>query len=103
MTPEQQKLVERKLYTRYCDDPDNCTYSDCPTAFCDRTKAPPEPQKLIEALRPFVLAFERKTRAVSASTARSEWNERMPDHFPITITLTMGDCRRAVSALREVE
>lgn len=21
---------------RYCDDPDNCTYSDCPTAFCDR-------------------------------------------------------------------
>ena len=21
---------------RYCDDPDHCTYSDCPTAFCDR-------------------------------------------------------------------
>ena len=21
---------------KYCDDPDHCTYSDCPTAFCDR-------------------------------------------------------------------
>ena len=22
----------------YCDDPDSCTYSDCPTAFCDKGK-----------------------------------------------------------------
>lgn len=22
--------------TKYCNDPDHCTYSDCPTAFCDR-------------------------------------------------------------------
>ena len=21
---------------KYCPDPDHCTYSDCPTAFCDR-------------------------------------------------------------------
>lgn len=21
---------------KYCEDPDHCTYSDCPTAFCDR-------------------------------------------------------------------
>lgn len=21
---------------KYCNDPDHCTYSDCPTAFCDR-------------------------------------------------------------------
>lgn len=21
---------------KYCPDPDRCTYSDCPTAFCDR-------------------------------------------------------------------
>ena len=21
---------------KYCPDPDSCTYSDCPTAFCDR-------------------------------------------------------------------
>lgn len=28
----QDQLVRR----RYCDDPDNCTYADCPTAFCDR-------------------------------------------------------------------
>lgn len=25
--------------TKYCPDPDNCTYSDCPTAFCDRGSA----------------------------------------------------------------
>lgn len=24
------------MKTKYCDDPDNCTYSDCPTAFCDK-------------------------------------------------------------------
>lgn len=24
---------------KYCDDPDNCAYSDCPTAFCDRTQS----------------------------------------------------------------
>jgi hypothetical protein len=23
---------------KYCPDPDRCTYSDCPTAFCDRDK-----------------------------------------------------------------
>lgn len=23
---------------KYCDDPDNCAYSDCPTAFCDRNR-----------------------------------------------------------------
>lgn len=21
---------------KYCDDPDFCTYADCPTAFCDK-------------------------------------------------------------------
>lgn len=21
---------------KYCNDPDHCTYSDCPTAFCDK-------------------------------------------------------------------
>lgn len=21
---------------KYCTDPDNCTFTDCPTAFCDR-------------------------------------------------------------------
>jgi len=25
--------------SKYCNDPDNCTYSDCPTAFCDRNAA----------------------------------------------------------------
>jgi hypothetical protein len=23
---------------KYCPDPDHCTFSDCPTAFCDRDK-----------------------------------------------------------------
>ena len=26
---------------KYCDDPDNCGYSDCPTAFCDKDKPSP--------------------------------------------------------------
>lgn len=30
---------------KYCDDPDHCTYSDCPTAFCDRDKVPPPPTR----------------------------------------------------------
>lgn len=29
-------VAEAMSATKYCDDPDNCTYSDCPTAFCDR-------------------------------------------------------------------
>ena len=37
--------------TKYCNDPDHCTYSDCPTAFCDRSSdhsfAPP-PGEYIE-------------------------------------------------------
>ncbi len=24
------------MKNKYCDDPDHCTYSDCPAAFCDR-------------------------------------------------------------------
>lgn len=27
------------MTTKYCDDPDHCTYSDCPTALCDRNKS----------------------------------------------------------------
>lgn len=27
----------------YCDDPDYCTYADCPTAFCDKWKNPLKP------------------------------------------------------------
>lgn len=32
--PEQQRSAMSA--PKYCHDPDNCTYSDCPTAFCDR-------------------------------------------------------------------
>jgi hypothetical protein len=27
---------------KYCEDPDNCEYADCPTAFCDRDGSPRE-------------------------------------------------------------
>jgi len=27
---------------KYCNDPDNCEYGDCPTAFCDRHKSASE-------------------------------------------------------------
>jgi len=30
---------------KYCDDPDNCAYSDCPTAFCDRNAVAPATAK----------------------------------------------------------
>lgn len=30
----QRKLEETN--SKYCPDPDNCNYSDCPTAFCDK-------------------------------------------------------------------
>lgn len=31
---------------KYCDDPDHCTYSDCPTAFCDRERSTHSLQRL---------------------------------------------------------
>lgn len=31
MTPPEPKSLPKK----YCDNPDACTYLDCPTAFCD--------------------------------------------------------------------
>lgn len=30
----QPPLTNKKI----CDEPDNCTFSDCPTAFCDKNK-----------------------------------------------------------------
>lgn len=35
------------LMTKYCDNPDECGYADCPTAFCDRYKK--EADKIIAA------------------------------------------------------
>lgn len=29
---------EAAIHSKYCNDPDHCTYSDCPTAFCDKNK-----------------------------------------------------------------
>lgn len=48
---------------KYCDDPDNCTYSDCPTAFCDRNAehsfaAPPGYAALIKWLKAEILDDE---------------------------------------------
>lgn len=34
--PNSYKPNGMPIRRRHCDDPDNCTYSDCPTAFCDR-------------------------------------------------------------------
>ena len=34
---------------KYCPDPDNCTYSDCPTAFCDREGSTHSLQRLCSA------------------------------------------------------
>ena len=57
-------------------------------------------RQMSEALQPFVSEFKRRMAKSGAnSTARREWNDRMPDGFPITLKVTMGDCRRAVAAL----
>lgn len=57
-------------------------------------------RQISEALQPFASEFKRQMAKSGAnSTARREWNDRMPDGFPITLKVTMGDCRRAVAAL----
>lgn len=38
--PAPETGAKQKNATKYCDDPDNCNYSDCPTAFCDRYRRP---------------------------------------------------------------
>ncbi len=53
-----------------------------------------------DALTPFVSEFKRRiSESCVNSDARRVWNERMPDSFPITLNVTMGDCRRAVAVL----
>ena len=32
---------------KYCDDPDNCGYADCPTAFCDRNASTHSLQRVV--------------------------------------------------------
>lgn len=34
---------------KYCDDPDNCGYADCPTAFCDRNASTHSLQRVVRA------------------------------------------------------
>ena len=57
-------------------------------------------RQMSEALQPFASEFKRRmAKSGMNSKSRREWNERMPDGFPITLKVTMGDCRRAVAAL----
>ena len=56
--------------------------------------------QMSEALKPFVSEFKRwKAKSGMNSKSRREWNDRMPDGFPLRLTLTMGDWRRAEAAL----
>lgn len=60
--------------------------------------------KLRLALAPFAILFQCKAlKAGSRSKSRGEWFKKMPDHFPIELTITMGVCRQAVKALEETE
>jgi hypothetical protein len=48
-------LAGRPGSARYCDDPDNCGYADCPTAFCDRDprfKIRPDGSRYVEGESP---------------------------------------------------
>lgn len=57
---------------------------------------------LRKALEPFASEFKRRmAHAARNSSARRSWNERMPDKFPITIKVTMGDCREACRVLED--
>ena len=69
-----------------------------------KTPAPVRSSELVrqmsEALQPFASEFKRRmAKSGMNSKSRREWNDRMPDRFPITLKVTMGDCRRAVAAL----
>ena len=56
-----------------------------------------ENQKLRAALKPFVDVFNRQMdKSGKNSPTRQAWNKEMPDSFPISIAVTMGDCRTAV-------
>lgn len=54
---------------KYCNDPDHCTYSDCPTAFCDKggsthslqrpcSPASSDKPRLLQAVEDFVWNVE---------------------------------------------
>jgi len=59
-----------------------------------------EKDQLYNALLPFVDVFERfLEESGRTSQSRREWNEKMPDSFPITLIVTMGDFRKARAAL----
>lgn len=55
--------------------------------------------RLENAISPFVDEFKGKVlRLGRNSPTRQKWNTEMPDHFPIEIQVTMGNCREAVRA-----
>jgi hypothetical protein len=56
---------------------------------------------LAAALEPFVKAFEREIK--TESEFRRKWNEQMPEHWPIQITVKMADCRTAKLLLEPSE
>lgn len=53
--------------------------------------------ELVEALKPFVAAFEAKFARYER--VGSNWHHEMPGEWPIELMLTVADCRRARSAL----
>lgn len=55
--------------------------------------------RLEKALAPFVTAFEQRMK--TRSSARCNWNEKMPDTFRLDLwQVSMGDCREARAALQ---
>lgn len=52
-------------------------------------------QKQQEALKPFADAFAHQTDRPSLAPHRRAWNAGMPGHWPVEVTVTMADGRRA--------
>ena len=57
---------------KYCDDPDHCTYSDCPTAFCDRNGSTHSLQRPCSAATWKMLALRMADEALTCLN-NSHW------------------------------
>lgn len=52
-------------------------------------------EQMREALKPFADAFDHQTNRPSLAPHRRAWNAGMPGHWPVEVSVTMADGRRA--------
>lgn len=82
---------------KYCPDPDNCTYSDCPTAFCDRIGSfNQRHEKLLSDLEEALAANARANKLIGemANELKAERERRLH------ILLMVGQLEVQIQELR---